>query len=89
MLSKNLYNELVIPLKTSDTGDTALLMMEDLKVSHLPVVGCEKYLGVISELDILNLDNPSAPIGNQRQSFSRPYVLQSQHFYEVVRVAAS
>ncbi len=89
MLSKSLYNELVIPLKTSDTGDTALLMMEDLKVDHLPVVGCDKYLGVISEWDVLNLDNPSEPIGNQRLSFSRPYVLQSQHFYEVVRVAAA
>lgn len=89
MLPRNLYNELVIPLKTSETGDTALLMMEDLKVSHLPVIGCDKYLGVISELDILNLDNPSEPIGKQRLSYNRPYVLQSQHFYEVVRVAAT
>ncbi len=89
MLLKDLYNELVIPLKSSDTGDTALLMMEDLKVSHLPVVGCDKLVGVISELDILNMDNPSEPIGNQRMSMNRPYVLHSQHFYEVVRVAAT
>ncbi len=89
MLAKDLFSEMVIPLKPSDTGEMALSMMDDLKVSHLPVVIEEKLLGVISEADILNFDMPSDPIDNYRLSLPRPYVLLSQHYYDVIRIAAA
>lgn len=89
MLARDLYNDLIIPLKTSDTGEVALTIMEDLRVSHLPIVNTEKLLGVISDQDIYNLNAPDEPLGNHRLSLVRPYVLDTHHFYEVIRVAAS
>lgn len=89
MLSKDLFGDMVIPLKTSDTGEMALSMMEDFKVAHLPVVSGEKLLGIISETELLNLNLLSEPIGKHRLTLSRPYVLYSQHFYDAIRLAAS
>lgn len=89
MLAKEIISELITPLKTSDTGAVALSIMEELRVSHLPIVNCEKLLGVISDTDIYNLNAPDEPLGNHRLALIRPYVVQSQHYYEVIRVAAS
>ena len=40
----------IAPLKTSDTAEYALRMMEEFKVSHLPIVNNEVFLGVVSEI---------------------------------------
>lgn len=89
MLMKNHFSDLVVPLKPSDTGNIALGMMDDLRVSHLPVVSGDKLLGVISELQILNLDDLELQFCHQRLPIPRPYVLQSQHFYDVIRLASA
>ena len=89
MLARDLYNDMIAPLKTSDTGEMALAMMEDLRVSHLPIVNDEKLLGVISEQDIYDLNAPEQPLGNHKLSLVRPYVMHMQHLYEVIRVAAA
>lgn len=89
MLAKDLYSDTVSPVKTSDTGSAALSLMEELRVSHLPIVNCEKLLGVISEADIFSLNHLEEPLGNHKLSMSRPYVLQTQHYYDVIRVAAA
>lgn len=89
MLAKDLFSDTVSPVKTTDTGSTALALMEELKVAHLPVVNCEKLLGVIADTDIFSLDNIDEPLGNQKLSLIRPYVLQTQHFYDVIRLATA
>lgn len=86
---KTYFSDLVVALKPSDTGNIALGMMDDLRVSHLPIVNGDKLLGVISELQVLNLDDLEQPLCHQRLSIPRPYVHQSQHFYDVIRLAAS
>ena len=58
------------------------------KVSHLPVVNNEEFLGMISEDDIYDLNNPEEPIGNHHLSLFRPFVFYHQHLYEVLEVAS-
>jgi acetoin utilization protein AcuB len=89
MLANALFSDIIVPLKTSDTGSNALSMMEEMRVSHLPVVNCEKLLGVISDADIYNLGAPDEPLGNHALSLMRPYVMHYHHYYEVIRVAAT
>jgi len=89
MLAKDLFNEEVIPAKTTDIGDTVLSLMEELKVSHLPVVSEGRLVGLISETDIYNADKPDTPIGKYRLTLPKPYVLPSQHYYDVIRVATT
>ena len=86
---KTYFSDLVMPLKPSDTGNIALGMMDDLRLSHLPIVNGDKLLGVISELQVLNLDDLEQPLCHQRLPIPRPYVQQSQHFYDVIRLAAA
>ncbi len=86
MIASNLINDGILPLKTSDTGKTALSWMEDYKVSHLPIVNNEEFLGLISELDIYNLDNFDEPLGNHNLSLKNPYVNEHQNIYDVVQL---
>ena len=86
MLVKNLINDAIIPLRTSDTAVTALSWMEDLRVSHLPIVNNQNFLGLISDTDIYDLNKPDEPLGNHKLSLIRPYVNFNQHFYDAVRL---
>lgn len=89
MLAKDLLSEAVIPLKTSDEAVNALAWMDELRVSHMPIVNDEKFLGMISEADILGMNSIEEPLGNHRLSLTRPYVFNYQHFFDVIRVAAA
>lgn len=89
MLAKNLISEAVVPLKTSDTGSVALRLMDELRVSHLPIVNNNTFLGLISDTDIFDLNTPLEPVGSHSLSLIRPYVLQDQHFYDVLRQVAA
>lgn len=89
MLAKDLLNDVVIPLKTSDEAASALAWMDELRISHMPIVNDEKFLGLISEADILNMNALSEPLGNHKLSLARPYVFHNQHFYDVIRIVAA
>lgn len=86
MIAKHLITDGIMPLKTSDTGKTALSWMEEYKVSHLPIVNNQEFLGLISELDIYNLNNFDEPLGNHKLSLKHPYVFENQHIYDVLKL---
>ncbi len=86
MLAKSLINDSIFYLRTSDTAITALNSMEDLRVSHLPIVNNKNFLGLISDTDIYDLNEPDEPLGNHKLSLIRPYIMQYQHFYDAVKI---
>ena len=88
MLAKSLINESVTPLRTSDTGNTALGLMEDYKVSHLPIVNDVELLGLISDTDIFNMNNFDDPVGNHALSLTGVYVVEDEHIYDVIKAFA-
>ena len=88
MTAKDLISNSVIPLKTSDTGQYALESMDDYKISHLPIVNAESLLGLISETDILSLNDTSEPIGNHKLSLYRPFIEENQHVFDVIKIFA-
>ena len=63
--------------------------MEDLKVSHLPIVNNEEFLGLVSQSDIENLNIPDEPLGNHNLSLTRPFVYQDQNIFEIIRLFSS
>ena len=89
MNARHLISAAIIPLKTSDTGAFALSIMEEHRVSHLPVVNDHEYLGLISDRDIYNLNKFEEPVGNHNLSDNRPYVMENQHVYEIIKTIAS
>ena len=85
MLAKDLISDAIMPLKTSDTGITALNWMEEFRVSHLPIVNNSDFLGLVSESDIYELGNYEEPLGNHPLGLYKPYVFEDQHVYDVIR----
>jgi len=86
MLAKDLISNEIPALRTSDTGIEALNYMEIFRISHLPIVNNEEFLGLISDSDIYDFNSPEYPLGNHKLSLTRPYVRIDQHIYEVIEV---
>jgi len=86
LTAQDLITDGILPLKTSDTGKTALSWMEDYKLSHLPIVNNEEFLGLISEMDIYTLNDFDAPLGNHTLSLKNPWVYTYQSVYDVLKV---
>jgi acetoin utilization protein AcuB len=88
MIAKDLISEVIPTLKTSDSGQTALNWMEIYRISHLPVVNNQDFLGLISDTDIYDLNHPEEPIGNHALTLFKPYVTTEQHIFEVIGLAS-
>jgi len=88
MQAKDLISEIIPPLKPSDTGQTALNWMEVFRVSHLPVVNNQDFLGLISDADIYDMNQPDKPIGEQQLTLFKPYVKADQHIFELISLAS-
>ncbi len=88
MVANDLISEIIPSLKTSDTGQTALNWMEIFRISHLPIVNNQDFLGLISDTDIYDMNQPEEPIGNHELTLLKPFVNDSQHLFEVIGLAA-
>jgi len=88
MVAKDLISEVIPTLKTSDLGQTALNWMEIFRVSHLPIVNNQDFLGLISDADIYDMNQPEEPIGNHTLKLFKPFVDGEQHIFEVIGLAS-
>jgi CBS domain-containing protein len=88
MVAKDLISEVIPSLKTSDLGQTALNWMEIFRISHLPIVNNQDFLGLISDADIYDMNQPEEPIGNHELTLFKPYVDAEQHIFEVIGLAS-
>ena len=88
MLAKELISDMVFPLKTSDTGIQALNLMDVFRISHLPIVNNKEFLGLISESDIIDMNDPEEAIGNHKLSLQKAYVYSNQHLYDIIELVS-
>jgi CBS domain-containing protein len=86
MLASELISDILEPLKTSDTVDTAISLMAEFKVSHIPVVNNNSYIALVSEDDLLSDVDLDSPIGNIKLSLPRLMINDYQHIYDVIRM---
>jgi len=85
MIAKSLISPDMIPVRTSDTGNSALMVMADFNVHHLPVVNNKELLGVISEEVILN--HPlTDQVGSMEIMDGIAYALDTDHIFEIMRL---
>ena len=88
MVALDLISDIIPSLKTSDTGQTALNLMEIYRISHLPIVNNLDFLGLISDTDIYDMNQPEEPIGNHELTLFKPFARDDQHLFEVIGLAA-
>lgn len=88
MLTVDLSSQSLPYLRLQDKVYQALQLMNDNQVAHLPIVDGEKYLGIISEDDLLLADNEHTPLSELQQSFANTSVKSDEHFLKAIQVAA-
>ncbi|MEB0248930.1 CBS domain-containing protein [Mucilaginibacter sp. 5C4] len=86
MLAIELISDAMPPVHTSDSIQKVFDRMAEFRVSHLPIVNEEQFLGLISEDDLVEETDYNAPIGSIALSLVNPYVLEEQHIYDVIRL---
>ncbi len=84
MLTIDLINNNIPRLQLKDTVSKALRLISDFRVTHLPVVEDEKFLGLISEDDLLDQDEPKMPMELLQEFFIHASVHDNEHFLNAV-----
>lgn len=87
MLAVELNNNNIPQLQLQDTVAKALQLVNDFKVSHLPVVAEEKYLGLISEEDLLDVHNKNSVIEHLQRDFMAASINENDHFLKAVNIS--
>lgn len=87
MLAIELNNNIIPRLQLEDTVGKALQLINDFKVSHLPVVSEEKYLGLISEDDLLDAENKTMHIQSLQDDFIDISIKENEHFLQAVNIS--
>jgi len=88
MLTRELQSQSLPYLHLRDKVYQALQMMNENHVTHLPIVEGDKYIGIISEEDLLQVDNDHAELESMQQSFGNASVKSNDHFLKTLQVAA-
>lgn len=86
MTTLQLIDNTIPQLQLTDTVAKALQLMEDFRATHLPVVSQEKFLGLISEEDLLDEENKKATLGFFQNDLIPAAVKADQHFLKAVSV---
>ncbi len=89
MLAKDIISENIPPLKITDTGEKAIEWMYEFKLSHLPLLDNKKYVGLVSEDDVLDFNDTHEQLGKFIKNLYKPFVRADEHIYEVLRVAVN
>jgi len=88
MRAEELISEYIPPIKNTETGEKALVWMNEFRVSHLAVVDGKNYLGIISDDDIYDMKDPKHSIGSELSILQQPFVYADSHVYDVMKIIA-
>jgi predicted transcriptional regulator len=86
VLNKDLISASVPTLSPTDTVFQALQLMTDYHLSHLPIISEEKYLGLVSEDQLMNIDDDNSLLEKFQAEFSNISVNANMHMVEAVRL---
>lgn len=85
MLTVELINNNIPCLQLQDTVSKALQLINDYRVTHLAVISDDKYLGLISEDDLLDIEETKIPIELLQDSLLPAAVSENEHFLNAVK----
>jgi acetoin utilization protein AcuB len=85
MLTAELINNNIPRLQLQDSITKALQLINDYRVTHLPVVTDDKYLGLISEDDLLDVEEEKGTIEFLQSHFIVGFVKENEHFLNAVK----
>ncbi|KAF0236985.1 MAG: hypothetical protein FD181_2315 [Prolixibacteraceae bacterium] len=83
MLAEKLISDSLTSVNSADKGRKALNSMDVYRVSHIPVVNGSKFLGLVSDKLIYDLNLLDVPIETQLDKLNTSHVHREQHIFEV------
>jgi len=83
LLAENLISDSLTSVNSHEKGKKALNYMDMYRVSHIPVVDDSKYLGLISDKTIYDLNLLDAPINSYLDKLNIVHVHKQQHIFEL------
>jgi len=86
LLNKEIISAAVPSLHLDDPVSQALDLMADFHVTHLPVVTGDKLAGLVSEEDLLNVENDSTLLAELQPGFSGITAHADSFFFEAVQL---
>src|SRR3989344_7597317 len=87
MLTIDLINNNIPRLQLQDTVAKAIQLVADFKVTHLPVVSGDSYLGLLSEEDLLDAEEDKLAIEVLQKYFIPASVKDNVHFLNAVNAS--
>jgi acetoin utilization protein AcuB len=87
LLNKELISSSLPVLSLQDTLSKAQALMAQHKVLHLPVVAEDKYVGLVTEEELLPTTNGEALLETIAVHFSKIAVAANTHFLSAVQIA--
>lgn len=88
MIAAELITEEIPPIRSSESCMKAFNWMDEFKISHIPVVDNGVFYGVLTDDNVLDLEDPEISIAEAYPILPKPHVAQNQHVYEVMKLVA-
>src|SRR5580698_10282027 len=87
MIAPNLISDSIHPLHLEDSGEQALMLLQEYNVSQMPVVDGMKYAGLVTMDEIIGLKHLSHSLKSFQLPFRKPSVLNTAHIFDVMKAA--
>ena len=86
MIVDNYISNHIIPLKLDDNFSLSARLMDEGKLSYFPVLNGNTYCGLISDLDIYELENLGVKIVDRRDLLKDLYIYNNQTLFEATSI---
>jgi signal-transduction protein with cAMP-binding, CBS, and nucleotidyltransferase domain len=85
MKASEIISEVIPPLVHTDSGEKALLWMDEFQVNHLPVLKNGNFVGVLSESELLDQADLEPTLDALFQHLPRPFVFADAHLFDILK----
>lgn len=86
MLAEQLISDVIPSVNSFSEGKKALSHMDVFRVSHIAVVDDSKYLGLVSDKLIYDLDLVEKPLSGALEKMDTTHAHKDQHIFELAMV---
>ncbi|MAZ38285.1 MAG: hypothetical protein CL842_12625 [Crocinitomicaceae bacterium] len=85
MLASEIVITEIPSLSKSDSVAQAIEWMDEFKVTQLAVVDDFKYLGLVNESYLLNIDDPAERISQHCNFLEKVHAYENEHVFEIIK----
>lgn len=85
MRASHILSEQIPPLLHTDSGEKALLWMDEFQVNHLPVLKNGNFVGLVSESELLDQISLEESLDELFQHLPRPFAFADAHLFDLLQ----